>query len=85
MMRIRNSAQEIVLDQSSATKDDRITLEADNGVYQIIVGRDSDCHCCTGGGGCIIYNHCTILRGGHYHLLRCPCGCDTTQQHCQQY
>ena len=41
MMRIRNSKQEIVLDQSGTAQDDRITLETGNGVFQIIVGRDS--------------------------------------------
>lgn len=60
MMRIRNSAQEIVLDQSSETKDDRITLETSNGVYQIIVGRDS---------GDLYITACTKSR-----LVVLPCG-----------
>ena len=60
MMRIRNSAQEIVLDQSSTTKDDRITLETSNGVYQIIAGRDS---------GDLYITACTKSR-----LVVLPCG-----------
>ncbi len=60
MMRIRNSKQEIVLDQSGKAQDDRITLETGNGVFQIIVGRDS---------GDLYITACTKSR-----LVVLPCG-----------